>query len=219
MKNQKGGTAPGLDGIPIMVYKKFALSFVPIMVLIFNAILSTCKWPEASKTSVILPLFKKRKAEEHSNYRPISLIPTMSKVIEKIIDVRLSKWPEVYKRIKKEQGGFRAGYNTADRMFVLHAFSEKYGRGENEFYVALDLQKAFDSVDRELLIMELIKIGLPGHFAQLVANMYGSTKAVEYKSRKECLEKEIQGYLNRQDVLNKEVPFHLGYSDYSCTTL
>ena len=42
----------------------------------------------------------------------------------------------------------------------------------------VDLQKAFDSVDRELLIMELIKIGLPGHFAQLVANMYGSTKTV-----------------------------------------
>ncbi|KAK2702442.1 hypothetical protein QYM36_018947 [Artemia franciscana] len=69
LKSQKGGTAPGLDGIPIMVYKKFALSFVPIMVLIFNAILSTCKCPEAWKTSVILPLFKKGNAEEHSNYR------------------------------------------------------------------------------------------------------------------------------------------------------
>ncbi|XP_065561293.1 uncharacterized protein LOC136027761 [Artemia franciscana] len=103
----------------------------------------------------------------------------MSKIFEKIIDVRLSKWLEVYEKIKEEQGGFRAGYNTADRMFVLHALSEKYGRGKNKFYVAfLDLQKAFDSVDREILIMELIKIGLPGHFAQLVANMYGSTKAV-----------------------------------------
>ncbi|KAK2706640.1 hypothetical protein QYM36_014625, partial [Artemia franciscana] len=59
LKNQKGGTAPGLAGIPIIVYKKFALSFVPIMVLIFNAILSTCKLPEAWKTSVILPLSKR----------------------------------------------------------------------------------------------------------------------------------------------------------------
>ncbi|KAK2718057.1 hypothetical protein QYM36_006747 [Artemia franciscana] len=84
LKNQKGGTVPGLDGIPIMVYKKFALSFVPIVVLIFNAILSTCKWPEAWKTLVILPLFKKRKAEEHSNYRPISLILTMSKIFGKL---------------------------------------------------------------------------------------------------------------------------------------
>ncbi|KAK2724056.1 hypothetical protein QYM36_002416 [Artemia franciscana] len=46
-KNQKGGRAPGPDGIPILVYKKLALSFVPIMVLIFNAILSACKWSEA----------------------------------------------------------------------------------------------------------------------------------------------------------------------------
>ncbi|KAK2702324.1 hypothetical protein QYM36_019066 [Artemia franciscana] len=126
LKNQKGGTAPGLDGIPIMVYNKFALSFVPIMVFIFNAILSTHKWPEAWKTSVILPLFKKGNAEEHSNYRPISLIPTMSKIFEKIIDVILSKWLDVYEKIKEEQGGFRARYNTADRMFVLHALSEKY---------------------------------------------------------------------------------------------
>ncbi|KAK2701211.1 hypothetical protein QYM36_020118 [Artemia franciscana] len=130
LKNQKGGIAPGLGGIPIMVYKKFALSFVPTMVLIFNAILSTFKWPEAWKTSVVWPLFKKRNVEEHSNYRPISLIPTMSKIFEKIIDVRLSKWLEVYKKIKEEQGGFRAGYNTADKMFVLHALSEKYGRGK-----------------------------------------------------------------------------------------
>ena len=85
LKNRKGGTAPGLDGIPIMVYKKFALSFAPIMVLIFNAILSTYKWPEAWKMSVILPLFKKGNAEENSNYRPISLIPTMGKVFEKIL--------------------------------------------------------------------------------------------------------------------------------------
>ena len=83
LKNQKGGTAPGLDGIPIMVYKKFALSFVPIMALIFNAILSTCKWSVAWKTSVILPLFKKGNVEEHSNYRPLSLIPTTSKIFEK----------------------------------------------------------------------------------------------------------------------------------------
>ncbi|KAK2704888.1 hypothetical protein QYM36_017064 [Artemia franciscana] len=101
------------------------------------------------------------------------------KYLKKITDVRLSKWLEVYKIIKEDQGGFRSGYNTADRMFVLHALSENYGRAKNKFYVAfVDLQKTFDSVHRELLIMELIKIGLPAQFAQLVANMYGSTKGV-----------------------------------------
>ena len=72
LKSQKGGTAPGLDGIPIMVYKKFALSFVPIMVLIFNAILSTCKCPEAWKTSDICR-FSKR--EMRRNTRTIDPYP------------------------------------------------------------------------------------------------------------------------------------------------
>ena len=86
---------------------------------------------------------------------------------------------EGYGVIKEEQGGFRKGYSTSDRAFVLSALIEKYGYGRKKLYVTfLDLRKAFDNVDRALLEKCLRDVGLPLSFIRLFVGMYSGTKSM-----------------------------------------
>lgn len=59
LRKLDGGTAPGIDGIPTRLYKKFSSLFMPIFILLFNSVLSSGIWVSGWKTSLILPLFKK----------------------------------------------------------------------------------------------------------------------------------------------------------------
>ncbi|KAK2704262.1 hypothetical protein QYM36_016606 [Artemia franciscana] len=172
-KNLKGGTAAGVDGIPILLFKNFLSILIPIIVLLCNKVLRSGQWPSAWKTSLFIPLFKRGNPKAHENYRLIALVPALSKVLEKILDTRLSNWLNTNNLIHEEQGGFRTGYGTTDSVFILKALIDKYGKGKTCLYVGfLDLHKAFDSVDRELLKDAMLNIGLPHSFVRLIVSMY-----------------------------------------------
>ncbi|KAK2709687.1 hypothetical protein QYM36_013383, partial [Artemia franciscana] len=89
-KNLKGGTAAGVDGIPILLFKNFLSILIPIIVLLCNKVLRSGQWPSAWKTALFIPLFKRGNPKAHENYRLIALVPALSKVLEKILDTRLS---------------------------------------------------------------------------------------------------------------------------------
>ncbi|KAK2701826.1 hypothetical protein QYM36_019538 [Artemia franciscana] len=172
-KNLKGGTAAGVDGISILLFKNFLSILIPIIVLLCNKVLRSGQWPSAWKTSLFIPLFKRGNPKAHENYRLIALVPALSKVLEKILDTRLSNWLNTNNLIHEEQGGFRTGYGTTDSVFILKALIDKYGKGKTCLYVGfLDLHKAFDSVDRELLKDAMLNIGLPHSFVRLIVSMY-----------------------------------------------
>ena len=179
VKKMKGGSGPGIDGIPAVLLKRFLDVFLLVLVNIFNRIISSGVWPSLWKVSIMVPLFKKGSPSDHDSYRLIALAPALSKILEKILDNRLNEWLEGYGVIKEEQGGFRKGYSTSDRAFVLSALIEKYGSGRKKLYVAfLDLRKAFDNVDRALLEKCLRDVGLPLSFIRLFVGMYSGTKSM-----------------------------------------
>ena len=174
----RGDSAPGPDGIPMKIFKAFRTVLLPFLVSLFNLIISKRKWPMTWKTSLILPLYKNGNPTTHNNYRPISLLNSAGKVLEKIIDKRLGMWIEEKKILQEEQGGFRPGYSTADRVFVINALVEKHCKGKGKLYVALiDLKSAFDSVDRVLLLNVLLNLGLPAPFLQILSSMYSLNKS------------------------------------------
>ncbi|KAK2702918.1 hypothetical protein QYM36_018501 [Artemia franciscana] len=149
-KNFKGGTAAGVDGIPIKLFKNFLSMLMPIIVLSCNKVLMSGQWPKTWKTSLFIPIFKRENPKTHKNYRLISCFPALSNVSEKILDTRLSNWLNKNNLIHEEQGGFRTGYWTTDSVFILKALIDKYGKGKICLYVGfLDLHKAFNSVDRD----------------------------------------------------------------------
>ena len=172
-KNLKGGSAAGVDGVPITLFKNFLSIFMSIIVFLCNKVLTSGQWPNEWKRSLLMPLFKRGNPKLHINYRLIALVPALSKIMEKILDTRLSKWLYKNNIIHEQQGGFRTGYGTVDTIFILKALIDKYGKGKTCLYVGfLDLHKAFDSVDRELLKDALFRIGLPHLFVRLIVSMY-----------------------------------------------
>ena len=74
-KNLKGGTAAGVDCIPILLFKNFLYILMPIVVLLCHKVLRSGQWPSAWKTSLFIPLFKRGNPKAHENYRFNSTCP------------------------------------------------------------------------------------------------------------------------------------------------
>lgn len=103
-----------------------------------------------------------------SNYRPISILPTLSKIIEKAINNRLVNYLEKYKLISDNQFGFRRGKSTGDAVSQLDQFvTTSLDGGSKCLAIFLDLAKAFDTVSIPLLLRKLESLGIRGGELQL----------------------------------------------------
>ena len=104
-----------------------------------------------------------------SNYRPISLINNLSKILEKIIKIKLTKWAESNNKLNEEQAGFRAQKSTLDKIFQLTQ-TAMHAKNMKHFSAAIfmDVEKAFDKVWHDGLILTLINLGVPTIFVRYI---------------------------------------------------
>ena len=97
------------------------------------------------------------------NYRPISLLSSFSKIIEKIVSIRLTSFLDSNKLISNSQYGFRKKHSTVHPLlhFVNHV-SAALDKKEHTLAIFCDLRKAFDTVDFSILFSKLSKLGIRG---------------------------------------------------------
>lgn len=156
-------SAPGLDGIDNRLIKQTMLQILPPMTHIINTSLSTGDFPDAWKTAAVCPIYKDGAKNNPANYRPISLLSTLSKILEKIVNSRLMQFIEVNNLLPSNQYGFRKGMCTEDAVGDLtDLVSQILDEGKACVGVFLDLAKAFDTVSIPILLKKLELFGVRG---------------------------------------------------------
>ena len=152
----KNSNARDVYGLSTNLLKYGVSAFIAPLTELVNCCIREGAFPDCLKIGVVVPTFKKGDADDMNNYRPITLLPVVSKVLEKILCGQLLLHFETNSLFGPCQFGFRRGRSTADAVMklvgtVLRGF-------ENGNYVGvafLDLSKAFDCVAHEVLLRKL----------------------------------------------------------------
>ena len=125
----------------------------------------------------VVPLYKgEGDVHECSNFRGISLLSVVGKVYGRILINRIRDKTENV--IAEVQSGFRRGRGCTDQIFIIRQICEKYlGKGEDVYFTFLDLEKAYDRVDRDAMWNVLRLYGIGGRLLQGVKSLYADSKA------------------------------------------
>jgi hypothetical protein len=127
------------------------------------------KYPSAYKDTIILPLFKTGDKKLCSNYRPIALTLTISKIFEKCIKKRLINFLNKHSFFSPNQYGFRPNMSTMDPLIeTSHIIHDNLDKKFKVLGIFLDFKKTFDSVNHELLIIKLDFCGIRGNALNLI---------------------------------------------------
>ena len=137
---------------------------------------SVCLPSDALSLSVFIPVPKKGNPKECSNYHTLALISDASKVMLKIIQVRLQQY--MNHELPDIQAGFRKGRGNIDQIANIHWIMEKAREFQKNIYFCfIDYAKAFDCVDHNKLWKVLKEIGIPDHLTCLLKNLYAGQEA------------------------------------------
>ena len=173
--NTKKATGP--DGIPAIVLKMCAVELSPILRELFQYSLEKGIFPENWKSALVQPIPKKGKKSDPNNYRPIALLPVISKVMEKYINESILNFLESNNIISDRQYGFRKHRSTADMLaYVSHIWSQAVEKHGESQLVALDISKAFDKVWHSALLSKLPSYGINEQLCLWFANYLENRK-------------------------------------------
>lgn len=163
VKGLKTGCATGWDEVPNAYFKKFNSILSAPIAHLCNISFTTGVFPDICKKAIVTPIHKSGDPSDPSNYRPISLLTSLSKIIEKLVAKRLTGYLESGKLLATNQFGFRSKVSTEDAVLKLTSKVFKLLDDKQKCLgVFLDLQKAFDTVSIPILLSRLQNIGVRG---------------------------------------------------------
>ena len=129
----------------------------------FNRCIELGQYPESLKIAKVIPFFKNRNKDDPSNFRPISLLPIIGKVFERIIFDRIQNYLNVFETLSDSQFGLRHAKSTVDAIATLiEEITSNLNNSEKTKCTFLDLKKAFDTLDHNIVLQECYRYGLRG---------------------------------------------------------
>lgn len=155
--------ATGHDGISAKMIKEAGDSVVPSLTKLINMSLDSSTYPNSWKKALVTPIYKKSCKEDINNYRPVSILPVISKIAERIVFNDVYNYLHRNKLISKHQSGFRPNDSTVNQLaFMYNEFCDALDKKKDVRIVFCDVSKAFDKVWHRGIIFKLKQLGVDG---------------------------------------------------------
>ena len=171
LKNFDESKAPGIDDLSGIFLKDGASLLATPITQLCNLSISSGRFPDACKIAKLKPLFKKGSKTDPKNYRPISFLPLIAKVLERIVHEQSMEFLDKHNILYKFQSGFRKNHST---NFSLSHSADKLCKGFDSSLltevILIDLQKAFDTIHQNILLLKMPSLG----FSREVIDWYKS---------------------------------------------
>lgn len=151
------------DDIDINVILRHYESLKKPLLHCINSSLEKGMFPDCIKTSTIVPIKKVSNSNKAENLRPVNMLPTVEKILEKVVYIQLKNFITENNLLSSYQSGFREKYNCETALqFVINQWKKGRDQGRIISVVFMDLKRAFETIDREILVKKLRKIGFGG---------------------------------------------------------
>ena len=167
----------GYDGISSAMLKIIINEITPSLTLIINQCLTTGIFPDKLKIGKIIPVYKKGNNKLIDNYRPISLLPTISRIFETAIYSQLYEYIEHHHIINDSQYGFRKAHSTVyTATELIDRLTYKLDNNKIPFNIYIDLSKAFDTLNHSILLSKLHYYGIRNTALTLLKSYFTNRK-------------------------------------------
>ena len=189
--------APGIDGISIRLLRNTIYVIAEPLANIFNLSLRTAIFPDDWKLAKISPIFKDGTKNDSGNYRPISVISTVAKLFEGIVYHQLRSFIAANNILIDQQSGFRPKHST--EIALISSINEwllNMDKGFVNGVLFLDLKKAFDTVNHDILLSKLELCGIKGNSLDWLRSYL--------RNRKQAC--SVNGTISRQREIKCVVP-------------
>ena len=156
IKNLKSSKSSGLDFLDTYVIKLAAEHILPAITHIVNLSISEASFPKAWKAAKVAPLLKKADHLNPKNYRPVALLPVLSKILEREVFSQLVQYLDNNALLHPNHHGSRRGHSTATALIQMYdTWVKTVDEGNMAGVMMVDLSAAFDMVDCDILVAKL----------------------------------------------------------------
>lgn len=163
--------ATGLDGLSVKLLQQSLPHIAPPVATIINQSIQQGIFPQQWKEARVTPLHKGGDKTDPSHYRPISVLPVLSKLFERHIKSALSSHLDSLNILHPHQSGFRSGHSCETAIMRMHAdWSQSRKENKTTAIIMLDFSKAFDVVSHQILIDKLCAIQTPSQMIRLLSS-------------------------------------------------